>query len=391
MKIALIATLYPPYILGGAEHSTALLAKQWQAMGHEVLVITTALSDMHEVMDGVRVERIANKNIYWRFPQRDKPILRKALWHAVDTYNPFYRKALTHLLLEFRPDVVTTGNLCGISVTVWQTCNRLNIPIVHTLRDYYMLCPRQTMSKHNSACAKQCTVCKIYSRNKKRLSRYVNAVVGISQSILDRHMAYGYFPATLERTVIPNSVPRITSHARTEQNAIGYMGRISQEKGIELLIEAYLHSEIADTHILRIAGNGNQEYMHPLVQHYGSDRVQFVGQQDANSFLSSIDLLVVPSLWNEPFGRVVIEAYAAHCPVFLSNKGALPELQEDGISWMFEVEHPESLTTLFNQFARHELTVQPQKFEAALDRYDEQTVAQQYITLFQKMIQHEQN
>ena len=81
MKIALIATLYPPYILGGAEHSTALLAKQWQAMGHEVLVITTALSDMHEVMDGVRVERIANKNIYWRFPQRDKPILRKALWH----------------------------------------------------------------------------------------------------------------------------------------------------------------------------------------------------------------------------------------------------------------------------------------------------------------------
>ena len=90
MKIVIICTLYPPYILGGAEISISLLAKGLVAQGNEVAVITTGNSYKEEILDGVHVYRIKNRNIYWRYPQREKSILRKSLWHLIDIYNPLY-------------------------------------------------------------------------------------------------------------------------------------------------------------------------------------------------------------------------------------------------------------------------------------------------------------
>ena len=89
MKICIVCTLYPPYILGGAEISTALLAQGLVRSGHEVTVITTGQTDSKEIIEGVMVYRLKNKNIYWRYPQRDKPLAKKMLWHFFDIYNIF--------------------------------------------------------------------------------------------------------------------------------------------------------------------------------------------------------------------------------------------------------------------------------------------------------------
>jgi len=58
-------------------------------------------------------------------------------------------------------------------------------------------------------------------------------------------------------------------------------------------------------------------------------RVTFGGAVDALEFLDALDVLVVPSLWEEPFGLVAVEGMARRLPVVATRSGALPELVAD--------------------------------------------------------------
>lgn len=388
MKIAIICTLYPPYILGGAEISISLLAKGLVQNEHEVIVITTGEESKREIVENVVVYRIKNKNIYWRFPQRDKSLLRKTIWHFIDIYNPLYSSEIKHILSDFKPDIVNTSNLCGLSTCVWKIVKDLNIPIVHTLRDYYLLCPQQTMIKGTQSCEKQCSVCYSYSVVKKLMSQKVDALVGISDFISKHHLKYGFFKNAQLVETIANSVEGKVLPKKEKTFSIGYIGRLSPEKGIEFLIEAFRKSTISRSYRLQIAGTGNNEYETFLKDKYSSDNISFVGHKKTKEFFDTIDLLVVPSLWNEPFGRVVIEAYASNCPVFMSMNGGLKELQVDGISWCFDTQSTSTLVHLFNDFANSRMVIMDDLFSNVLSQYSQQVITGKYLHLFKEVIKN---
>lgn len=385
MKIVIICTLYPPYILGGAEISISLLAKGLVAQGNEVAVITTGNSYKEEVLDGVHVYRIKNRNIYWRYPQREKSILRKSLWHLIDIYNPLYETDIKKILCNFQPDVINTSNLCGLSTMVWDIAHKLNVPIVHTLRDYYLLCPQQTMIKGTQSCEKQCLVCRSYSAVKKKMSQKVDALVGISDFIREKHIRFGYFRNAKIIKTIPNSVGSIQVKSINPTHCIGYIGRLSPEKGIEFMIESFMRSDISKQYKLLIAGMGNNRYVNYLKTKYTISQVAFIGKQKQTDFFKQIDLLVVPSLWNEPFGRVVIEAYASHCPVFMSKNGGLKELQVDGISWCFNTYDNKDLMSLFDGFYNNKIVVDKSLFDKEIEKYSDAKVIESYLDVFKKV------
>lgn len=390
MKICIVCTLYPPYILGGAEISTSLLAKGLVQNGHEVSVITTGQTDCKEIIGGVTVYRLENINIYWRYPQRDKLLVKKMLWHFFDIYNVGYRKKLQNLLCMLKPDIVHTGNLCGLSCIVWNVAQKQHIPIVHTLRDYYLLCPQQTMIKGTKSCKSQCLVCKSYSVIKKIMSQKVNAVVGISNFILNHHLNYGYFKNAIYTCVIPNS---IESHnhipkSNTKIKDIGYIGRLSPEKGIELMIEAFINCNNRGLNKLRIAGTGNKKYTDFLKQKYKDENIIFCGESKPIDFFQRISLLIVPSLWNEPFGRVVIEAYSFHVPVFMADNGGLSELAENGISRLFSTDSINSLTVLLNKYFQNDTSFDYDSFDHVIVKYDQQKITEEYINLYNTVIKN---
>lgn len=385
MKIVIICTLYPPYILGGAEISISLLAKGLVAQGNKVAVITTGNSYKEEVLDGVHVYRIKNRNIYWRYPQREKSILRKSLWHLIDIYNPLYEADIKKILCSFQPDVINTSNLCGLSTMVWNIAHKLNIPIVHTLRDYYLLCPQQTMIKGTQSCEKQCLICRSYSTVKKKMSQKVDALVGISDFIREKHIRFGYFRNAKIIETIPNSVGSIQVKSINPTHCIGYIGRLSPEKGIEFMIESFMRSDISKQYKLLIAGMGNNRYVNYLKAKYTISQVAFIGKQKQTDFFKQIDLLVVPSLWDEPFGRVVIEAYASHCPVFMSKNGGLKELQVDGISWCFNTYDNKDLMSLFDGFYNNKIVVDKSLFDKEIEKYSDAKVIESYLDVFKKV------
>jgi glycosyltransferase involved in cell wall biosynthesis len=80
-----------------------------------------------------------------------------------------------------------------------------------------------------------------------------------------------------------------------------------------------------------------------LVKHM-DQRVRFVGRVEPRDFYPQVDTVVVPSLWNEPLGMVVAEAFAFGKPVIGSRRGGIPEMIRDGENGLlFEPDEPGEL------------------------------------------------
>ncbi|HJH72129.1 MAG TPA: glycosyltransferase family 4 protein [Bacteroidaceae bacterium] len=385
MNIAIICTLYYPYIVGGAEISTQQLAEGFVKLGHKVSVITTGDKTHTDIINGVHIYYIKNRNIYWKYPQREKQNWKKLIWHTIDIYNILYKKELTTLLKSISPDIIHTNNLCGLSTIVWNIAKQLNLKIVHTLRDYYLLCPKQSMSKGSTSCPKQCHICKIYSVPKKILSQKVDAVVGISQFILNKHLNNGYFQNAISK-IIPNSI--IIPHdyfRKRNNNTIGFLGRLSKEKGIEFLIQTFLKCNRSDKKLI-IAGGGDPEYIAALQKiAQGHNNIIFTGPLKIYDFFNRIDLLVVPSTWDEPFGRVVIEAFSYQCPVFASNTGGLPELITPNVGRCFSFKD-DSLSKLLIDFYEGKLLFHNESFDKVVSNFIQDIVTSKYINLYKSII-----
>jgi glycosyltransferase involved in cell wall biosynthesis len=348
LKVLFISTLYAPYFVGGAERVLQTLAEGLVEIGHQVVIVCTApqKSTRIEWINGVKVYYVDLKNLYWPFGDNviRKPF--KPLWHALDTLNPCMAREVKRILSAEQPNIVHTNNLAGFSVLTWQIIKRQRLPLVHTIHDYYLLCPRSTMFRNEKNCTVQCSGCYIYSLPRSRRSNQVDAVVGVSRFILEHHLRFGYFAATAEKKVIFNpyeAALRPPSDTRSLPIRLGYLGRLSGEKGVEAVLQAVMQLPTG-TCKLDIAGQGVSSYERYLRAKYRVPAITFLGYVEPDTFLHSIDVLIVPSVWNEPFGRIIIEAYASGVPVVASKRGGIPELVEDGVTgYLFDPGNPGDL------------------------------------------------
>jgi len=340
MKILIFNTLYYPNQLGGAEKSVQLLAEGLVKKGEEVVVVTTSNKEYIDYVNGVKVYYLKINNLYWPYISKEQNKIKKPLWHLIDSYNIFNPNKIDQIIKKENPDVIHTNNLAGFSVIVWKIAKKYNKKIVHTLRDYYLLCPKSTMYKNDKNCKNQCLDCKLLSIPKKNYSKYVDVVVGISEFILNRHKEFGYFPNAKIETVIYNSVevPKVNIKKENKKEIIlGFVGRIEKAKGIEFLLEKFSRLKLENVKLF-IYGRGlTKEYESEIKQKYESSQILFKGFKKPEEIYNEIDILIVPSLWNEPFGRIVPEANSYGVPVLVSNRGGLPELVEEGKNgYMFD-------------------------------------------------------
>ncbi|MGC4062624.1 MAG: glycosyltransferase family 4 protein [Aquabacterium sp.] len=387
MKICLINTLYHPYQVGGAERSVQILAESYVRLGHEAVVITLGQQDERQTHNGVRIIRKTLQNAYWPFTDTPKNALQKIIWHSKDIRNAAMGKVIGAILDEEKPDVVHTNNLAGFSVAAWDEVKRRHIRLIHTLRDYYLLCYRTTMYKQDQNCVTQCTDCKLLSLPKKSGQAQPDCAVGISDYVLSRHLKFGFFRQS-EQAVIFNSYdpPPCTEPGHADRPlTFGYIGRLAESKGLETLINAF--REIAKQHPvqLRIAGKGNPAYVEGLQRLAGDAPISFIGHSDLPSFFGAIDFTVVPSLWHEPLGRVVIESYAHGVPVIASSTGALPEIVTSGqTGYLYNtpaqlVELMQSMVTL-SSGSRQALKLNCER--RAAECFTSARVAEQYLALY---------
>ena len=343
-KLLFITNRYFPILVGGAEITVQTLAEELRRRGYDIVVISlsaTAERSKDEV-NGIPVHRIVVSNLYAPFGTK-QPGIKKLMWHVRDIRNQDAARIVGEILDEERPDMVSTHNLGGMGVTVWKEVKSRGIRLAHTLHDYYMLCPRVTMFRNGLNCTTQCLSCQAFSIMKRGASRQVDVVIGISRFVLEAHLRRGFFP-NAKTAVIYNSRAwdRQSVEAREEQPdtkplRFGFIGRIEPEKGIELLLGA-LSLIAKHSWTLTIAGRAPVlSYLEDLRRRFPSPQIQYLGYVKPADFFPSIDVLVVPSVWNEPLGVVAFESLGYGVPVISSRSGGLPEiLSGSGAGWLFD-------------------------------------------------------
>jgi glycosyltransferase involved in cell wall biosynthesis len=321
LRILLVNSHGVDVAVGGAETYAAELATGLRSRGHDVSVLA-AFPVRQPSADAARKPATILHSTDWRDS-------RIRLWrNRAGDMTAWPTSRLRRAVAEAGAEVVHTNNLPGISTAVWEAARRQGVPVVHTVHDYYLLCPRMTLfgTRERPGCPHP-RLCEARASRLRRWSSGVSDVIGVSRFVVDRHA--GYFPTArrhvIRHPVLPGTAPPPT--APTDLRRIGYLGSLDQIKGVGLLLDS------APTlrergYVVQVAGNGR---LRPEVEEAArAGLVEYCGPVtgvDKRRFLATADVGIVPSLWLEPGGPpyVVLEWLAAGRPVLVSNRGGLAE------------------------------------------------------------------
>ena len=354
MKLLFISSLYTPNIGGGAEIILQRTVEGLYKRGYKVAVLATGAQSglKEEMINQVRVYRAGLRNFYWHFRDQRPGKLARLGWHLRDRYNGGMREYVRRVINIEKPDLVVCHNLTGWSVSAWDEITAAGKPIVQVLHDLYLLCPSSTMFKDGASCRTQCGRCEHFRKGHDDRSAQVDTVVGVSRFMLDTLRNNGYFK-NARGFVVHNASPCPALPVKAKTNLqpepgntplrFGFMGTLSEPKGVRWLIEQFQALPFDAT--LQIAGRGqldDEARFKALAAE--SPRISFVGYQTPEAFYKQIDVAIVPSIWNEPFGMVAVEACAYAKPVIASRMGGLPEIIQDPLNGLLcNPDDPDSL------------------------------------------------
>ncbi|MEV8024920.1 glycosyltransferase [Microbacterium sp. NPDC080220] len=369
MKILLVNTFYPPLQVGGAENSVRELAEDLRAGGHSVAVFTLVARGesrkrlsrpvLDKTSSGIRIYRYATRAVRPYF-EGTRGRLAKVMWHLLENARAATLLALWAVIRREDPDIVHINSPGGIGAAAWLAAGRR--PVVHTLRDFYIVCTSFRTFKAGRNCDRQCDQCRFARFGVAAAAKRTAAVVSISEATGMRHQSFGAFVDREIQTI--QNMPKNTVGPRFAKPAshvtFGFIGRVDDYKGIWIVLEAF--QRVTDEGIRFIVAGRGPEEAEARLAHWPDRRVTHVGHIPASKFYEQVDVVVVPSQWHEPFGRVAAEAAGSGCAVIVSGLGGLPEASQGAVRSAI-VTDPTSITdwsAAMQNFASFHATAVPE-------------------------------
>ncbi len=341
MKIAVLTARYPPDFIGGGELSTAAIAEGLAARGHTVQVFTGAPKDQDETLNSVAVHRRQSLHELWGKPLLEKRSSRRVrrvfeailpgdadILHAHE-----FRSALALSLLDHPHRVVTVrdfASICGTTNNMWwdgRSCDGCFWPNV------LFRCHRVVEA---SPARKPFRVWQ-YKYNLGFRGQAFGRIphhLYISASLRDRIATRMPLPPSTAVIQNPVSEAWLQPPLPTPESLhVVYAGTVESYKGIDTLLQAWRElTDVPGAH-LDIIGTGVVEHYTAKARALGiAASVSFLGKLPPERVREHVDrarVVVQPSLWEEPFGRTVIEAYARGRAVVASDIGGLKDLVSD--------------------------------------------------------------
>lgn len=357
MKICLIAPLFDPWLVGGAEIYAKTLAKEL-SLEHEVIVITT-IGPIHRKKNQFdykfKIIEIKPNNISTLYDmiKNDASIgfIKKSLWHFLDLWNLSSYLKIKSILKAEKPDLVHTNGIQGFSPSVFSAIKELRIPHIHTVHDLSLISRWVSLFRNGKPVSRLNLLDRMYVFYLNKLSSNIDAVMSPSKFTLDFHEKLGYFKNS-RKYIIPNG-STIDKNAKPKEGTgleFLYLGQLSEFKGPQIVIQAFKRITDKNTK-LHIAGEG--PYLDTLkLLARGDERIIFHGfiqGEVLDEVFNKCSYLVFPSLGYEAFGKVAVEAMNKGLPVIASNIGGIPEVVKDGYNgFLFKAGDVDSLCRIID-------------------------------------------
>lgn len=330
-----------------------MLHNRYQYTGGEDASTEADIQILHQARHQVTLVEEHNTRIEKFSYQEKLQLLFASAW------NPKTYQLLRSQIQTLEPDLLHVQNFFPLfSPSVHAAAKSLDVPTVQHLHNFRLGCLNSYFFREGKVC-EACLgrnpwrglVYRCYrdslpaslgvwnmitfNRYRKTWLKDVDAFITPSQFAANKLIEIGIPGDRLyvKPNVTPDPLADTPIPSLPSQPTFLFIGRLSPEKGVSLLLKAW---EILaeDEWQLNIIGDGPQR---PTLEQYASDRqltnVYFQGYQPVNKVFEAIQqstAIIVPSQWYETFGRVVIEAFACGRSVIVSSLGALAELVEEG-------------------------------------------------------------
>ncbi|MBW4614353.1 MAG: glycosyltransferase family 4 protein [Desmonostoc vinosum HA7617-LM4] len=289
----------------------------------------------------------------------------KSVWDQLTTavsaiYSYSAKQQVSNEITKFRPDIVHVHNFFPLlSPSIYDACLEQNIPIVQTLHNYRLACPKALLFRDNKVC-EDCVSelvqwqsilygCYRDSRIQSSVVAAMNTWHRLRRTWQERVDAYIVFTQFQKEKMVQSGLPADKFYIKPnfvfsanfineicqQNNYLLFVGRLSEEKGVSLLIEAYLQNNFSIP--LKIVGNGPlKEKLQQKVKNTASENIiEFLGFQNQPTVMSLMhhaQFLIFPSVWYEGFPLTVAEAFACSLPIIAPKLGSMAEIVEDGVT-----------------------------------------------------------
>ena len=335
-------------------------------------------------------------------------------------YNKQAAKKIELLICEEKPDIAHLHAFWGgLTPSILIILRKYNIPIIHSVHDYNLICPVTTSKDNKGNICESCKGKYFYKGTLKRCFKgsFTKSLI-LSTSLFFRRKFYNplelidgwiftswftyhkhlqYMPNLINSDAINlyNFNPNLPfkNINKSARNYFLYLGRLSNEKGLITLIMAF--SRLRDIR-LKIAGSGPQEIdLKDKVEKLGIDNIEFTGFKsgdELNSIISNASFNIVPSEWWENNPMSIIESNAAGIPVIGANVGGIPEIIIDGkTGYLFEMKNVDNLTkviTKANSLSADEYnTMSNNAIEFALKFFNKEQYINSLLEYYEKHIE----
>lgn len=265
-------------------------------------------------------------------------------------YNKKSKAIIEDAIIQFKPDVIHVHNFFYLaSPSIFFAAHQANIPIIVTLHNYRLICSGSLLMRNDKPC-ELCTNQMFPLHGIKygchRDSRVQTAQLTLATGIhkflrtwstkvteyicLTNFAKAKFTHSSLQLrpeniVVKPNSVDDIKPSDFSERdNFFLFIGRLSQEKGIEVLLKAFANSN----HVIEIIGDGPLRHL-VVEAALQNPSIKYSGYQDKTvvyNRLRKSKALIVPSICYENLPTAILEAFAAGTPVIISDIGNLNEI-----------------------------------------------------------------
>ena len=271
-------------------------------------------------------------------------------------------RQLRALIRRERPDIVEcTNSFPLLSPSVCYAARVEGVPMVQGLQNFRLICAANGFFLRDGQVCEDClhtalpwpAVVHACYRNSWRASAVVATLQTVHRAAGTWHRAVDLFVTPSEfarRKLIDGGVPadRVVAMPNflvTDPGPGGgrggyavFVGRLSREKGLSTLVDAWAH--LRSDLRLKIVGDGpDREVLSATAAR--DARIEIVGRRTLAETLAIVGdavCLIMPSLWYETFGRVIMEAFAVGTPVIASRLGAMGEIVTEGRTGaLFEV------------------------------------------------------
>lgn len=274
-------------------------------------------------------------------------VCKKVFVGVHSIYNKVSEREINQILDDCKIDFALIHNVMPIiSNSVYKVLVKRHIPIIKYIQNYNLICLNGAINQGSAceSCKKHLWIGvkrKCYKNNviysavryivKENFDRnylkHISAFMANSMFVKQTHVRYGLEASKIHvmyNYILNTNIEKIVD---CYNSYYLYFGRISKEKGIFTVLSAF--AEMNEVR-LKIMGSGEQEeQVLEYIQGHALENVDYVGAcsgEKLNSIIRNAKCVLVPSEWEEPLPRTILESYAEGIPVIGSDCGGIPEM-----------------------------------------------------------------